>query len=78
LQGFASKYWKGLRAVTMPKRKRILTEFAIQVFEDGRIAYDGFDRFLWELLHGGSVKELAVRSNRRRWRGRSKNFESLR
>ena len=53
----------------MPRRRRLLTEFSIQVFADGRIAWDGFDRLLWELAHGdGSVKQLAIRSNSRDWR----------
>ena len=35
----------------MPKKRKILiTEFAIQVYSDGEINFDGFDEFLlWKL-----------------------------
>ena len=52
----------------MTKRKVLLTEFSVKVFGDGRIDYDGLDRFLWELMHGGSIRELAIRSNAPKWR----------
>jgi hypothetical protein len=58
----------------MAKRKRLLTEFAVQVLEDGSIKWDGLDRFLWEFLHGGAVKTLAILSNEPRWRRQAKNI----
>jgi hypothetical protein len=52
----------------VPRRNVVLTEFVIRVFASGRLDLDGFDRFLYELLRGGSAKELAIRSNQSKWR----------
>jgi hypothetical protein len=32
------------------KRKILITEFVIQVYSDGAIVWDGFEKFLWWLL----------------------------
>ncbi|MBI4657133.1 MAG: hypothetical protein HY746_10385 [Elusimicrobia bacterium] len=43
----------------MPKKKKILiTEFFIQLYSDGTLIYDGFDHFLWKLLHQKTGKKL--------------------
>lgn len=35
----------------MRNRDPIITEFAVQVRESGRITWDGLDEFIWWLLH---------------------------
>lgn len=62
----------------MTKRNIVLTEFAIRIFRDRRIDWDGFDRFLWELLHGADVRRIAVSSNSPGWRKRRKFRRSRR
>jgi hypothetical protein len=33
------------------KKKIVVTEFLIELYSDGTLNYDGFDNFLWKLLH---------------------------
>jgi len=37
----------------MPKRKKklLITEFVVQIYSDGVIAFNGFDEFLWWKLN---------------------------
>ena len=52
----------------MRKPKRLLTEFAIRVWQDGTISWDGFDRVMWRWLHGHLPQRIAILSNKRSWR----------
>jgi len=44
--------------------RRLAAEFAIQVFSDGKIDWDLFDRYLWRRIQAGPKSALAVKRRR--------------
>lgn len=42
------------------RKRTIATEFAIQVYSDGTIDWDLFDRYIWRRIHEGPERALAV------------------
>ena len=60
----------------MPKKKKVLiTEFVVQIYSDGCIAFDGFDQFLlWKLSqkpkegflpHARKIQKFGIRAESR-------------
>jgi hypothetical protein len=50
--------------IERPKRSVMITEIPIQIFSDGKIVWNGFDKFLWWYLHRKSREGLSQHADK--------------
>lgn len=49
------------RIAARPKR-RLMAEYAIEVFTDGSVSWAGFDRYLWRKIHQKPLRLMKSKS----------------